>query len=326
MKPFHLEAKTISDAWFQLLYKLFDNSYRQDVQAGSFEKEQYRLQYPGVSIYIEYPDQDIVPTIPQGLGIPSPTTMEYIQDYFVNYLMDPTLAENETYKYASRINEILPSKLGIYLYEKDGGLIGEPFLDSNQYLIKGDTQLERVIEMLKKTPLTNQAVIEIAKPSDIATCYGNDGKLDPPCLRLIDFKVIPVRVALKSKYLESVRCTDSVPGTQGFYDYKCEKCNDRWVGTIKLPCRTCHPELYKDDKYLIEDVELTLTVSVYFRSWDLWAGLPTNLGGIELLKQYVASECGLVNGPMYAYSSGLHIYGYVEDYARIRTMRENYNG
>jgi thymidylate synthase len=60
---------------------------------------------------------------------------------------------------------------------------------------------------------------------------------------------------------------------------------------------------------------------VYFRSWDLWAGFPTNLGGIELLKQYVASEASLGNGPMYAYSAGAHIYGYQEEIARLRTMR-----
>ena len=31
---------------------------------------------------------------------------------------------------------------------------------------------------------------------------------------------------------------------------------------------------------------------VYFRSWDLWAGFPSNLAGIQLMKEYVASEIG----------------------------------
>lgn len=43
MLPFCLHAKTISDAWFQLIYNVFDNSYQQKIQKGSFEKEQYRL-------------------------------------------------------------------------------------------------------------------------------------------------------------------------------------------------------------------------------------------------------------------------------------------
>ena len=67
--------------------------------------------------------------------------------------------------------------------------------------------------------------------------------------------------------------------------------------------------------------ELVLTVSCYFRSWDLWAGFPTNLGGIELLKKFVASETNLKDGPMYAYSAGAHIYGYHEEIARLRTFK-----
>jgi thymidylate synthase len=234
MVPFCLTAKTISDAWFQLIYNLFDCSYSQIIQKGSFENEQYRLQYPGIAVYIEHPYYDIVPIIPPALGIPAPTTMEYIEDYFTNYLMNPELAENETYTYASRIQYSMPN---------------------------GGTQLERVIEILKETPHTNQAVIEIAAPEDLDVCYGKDGKLDPPCLRLLDFKAVPV------------------------------------------------------------DKGLLLTVSAYFRSWDLWAGFPTNLGGIELLKQFVASDANLTNGPMYAYSAGAHIYGYQEEIARLRTLR-----
>lgn len=273
MKPLHIDAKTISDAWFQLLWNIFNNSYKQTIQKGSFENEQYRLQYPGVSVYIEHPDKDIVPIIPAALGIPAPTTMEYIEDYFANYLMDPALRENETYKYASRIHEYT----GYY---------------KNETITKiPPTQLERVIEMLKRTPLTNQAVIEIAKPTDIVTCVGNDGKLDPPCLRLIDFKVIPIPKTCQY-------CNDT-----GWQGGSCPGCsNNQGVRTGKI-------------------TNLVLTVSVYFRSWDLWAGFPSNLGGIELLKQYVAQETGLVNGTMYAYSAGLHIYGYQEELARIRTMK-----
>ncbi|MEW6108358.1 MAG: thymidylate synthase [Nitrospirota bacterium] len=234
MFPFFLKAKTISDAWFQLIYNIFENAYIQQIQKGSFEKEQYRLQYPGIAVYIEHPAEDMIPTMPPGSGLPAPTTMEYVEDYFVNYLMDPNLSENETYKYASRIHHPMP---------------------------KGGTQLERVMDLLRETPLTNQAIVEIGDPDDHDICFGNDGKLDPPCLRLLDFKAIPV-----------------------------------------------------DDRLL-------LTVSCYFRSWDLWAGFPTNLGGIEMLKKLVASETGLDSGPIYAYSAGAHIYGYQEDLARIRTLK-----
>lgn len=60
---------------------------------------------------------------------------------------------------------------------------------------------------------------------------------------------------------------------------------------------------------------------VYFRSWDLWGGLPANLAGIETLKQYMAMSIGVENGPMLVESKGLHLYGYAEDLAKMRCMR-----
>lgn len=54
---------------------------------------------------------------------------------------------------------------------------------------------------------------------------------------------------------------------------------------------------------------------VYFRSWDLWAGLPSNLAGIQLLKEYVASEIGVEDGEIMALSKGLHLYDYTWELA-----------
>jgi thymidylate synthase len=55
---------------------------------------------------------------------------------------------------------------------------------------------------------------------------------------------------------------------------------------------------------------------VYFRSWDLWGGFPANLGGIQILKEYMASEIGVGDGELIACSKGLHLYDYCWDYAR----------
>ena len=89
MKPFHINAKTISDAWFQLVYNIIDNSYIQDIQRGSYEEVDYRHQYPGASIYIEFPNQDIVPIIPHTLGIPDPVDggMHTIENYFAKVIV-----------------------------------------------------------------------------------------------------------------------------------------------------------------------------------------------------------------------------------------------
>jgi thymidylate synthase len=62
---------------------------------------------------------------------------------------------------------------------------------------------------------------------------------------------------------------------------------------------------------------------VYFRSWDLWNGFPANLGAIQLLKEYMASCIGVEDGEIIAASKGLHLYDYVWELAKLRTLCEN---
>jgi thymidylate synthase len=59
-----------------------------------------------------------------------------------------------------------------------------------------------------------------------------------------------------------------------------------------------------------------LNFIVYFRSWDLWAGFPSNLAAIQLLKEYMASEIGVKDGELVAMSKGLHLYDYAWDLAK----------
>jgi len=60
---------------------------------------------------------------------------------------------------------------------------------------------------------------------------------------------------------------------------------------------------------------------VYFRSWDLWGGMPANLAGIQNLKEYMAAEIGVKDGEMIVESKGLHLYGYAEDLAKLRCLK-----
>ncbi|MEW5734575.1 MAG: thymidylate synthase [Thermodesulfobacteriota bacterium] len=66
----------------------------------------------------------------------------------------------------------------------------------------------------------------------------------------------------------------------------------------------------------------TLHFFVYFRSWDLWAGLPANLAGIQHLKEYMAGAIGVEDGQMVVESKGLHLYGYAEQLARLRCLKD----
>ena len=79
--------------------------------------------------------------------------------------------------------------------------------------------------------------------------------------------------------------------------------------------------IYLDDPPCLRGIDTRvrdnkLHFMVYFRSWDLWAGFPANLAGIQVLKEYMASEIGVEDGEMIASSKGLHLYDYAWDLAK----------
>jgi thymidylate synthase len=65
-----------------------------------------------------------------------------------------------------------------------------------------------------------------------------------------------------------------------------------------------------------------LDITVYFRSWDLWSGFPTNLGGFQIFNEYVAQEVGIPTGKMFAVSAGLHLYEMYFDVVKARFKRD----
>jgi len=66
-----------------------------------------------------------------------------------------------------------------------------------------------------------------------------------------------------------------------------------------------------------------LQTDVVFRSWDAVGGWPTNIGGIALLNQYVATFLPRVNPGPIAYSSkGIHAYSFHKDYMEIRLNKK----
>jgi len=206
-----IESTTISDFWFWALKACLEHGYKQNIQKGSFENEEYRLQLPFLTAKINMPLVDMVPTVPN--GIPAPTNLETIEKYYYNYIIGKDIQKNESYTYGSRISE----------------------------------QLFIIMAMLKNTPETNQATIEIGRPEDVKIH-------DPSCLRVLDFKVVNKKLNLTS----------------------------------------------------------------YWRSNDLFFGTPTNLGGLAYLQRDVAEFAELDVGEMYYSSSGLHLYSYQIELAKIK--------
>jgi len=59
---------------------------------------------------------------------------------------------------------------------------------------------------------------------------------------------------------------------------------------------------------------------LYFRSWDLWGGFPSNVGGLQKVKEFMADEIGVGDGEIIACSKGLHLYEYCWEWAKLRTQ------
>ena len=238
LKPVHIDAFDLDDAWFQCLSAILDKGHVYTITRGSYEGQK-RLEFDFVTIRVRKPSHQIIPIIPEGMSIPAPTDMDYIQGY-LSYLLTGAKTATEDYTYGERL---VDPKVRIKQNLNGKDLICDMPLNVNQ--------IEEVIKMYKeKGPGTNQAVMEIGMPSDIKL-------VDPPCLRLIDTRL---------RYGK-------------------------------------------------------LHFILYFRSWDLWGGFPSNLGGLQLVKQYMAEEIGVGDGEIIAASKGLHLYDYAWDLAKLRTNK-----
>jgi len=240
LKPVFIDAFDLDDAWFQCLCQILDNGHVYTITRGSYEGQK-RLEFDFVTVRVQKPAHQIIPIIPEGMSIPVPTDMEYIQGY-LSYLLTGTKTDSEDYTYGERLVE---PKVRVKQQLDGKEMTREMPLEVNQ--------VEEVIKLYKNKGFgTNQAIMEIGMPSDI--------KLDdPPCLRLIDTRI---------RYGK-------------------------------------------------------LHFILYFRSWDLWGGFPSNLGGLQLVKQYMSEEIGVEDGEIVALSKGLHLYDYSWDLAKIRTNKPN---
>jgi thymidylate synthase len=238
LEPVFIDAFDLDDAWFQCLSQILEHGHVYTITRGSYEGQK-RLEFDFVTVRVRKPAHQIIPIIPEGMSIPVPTDMEYIQGY-LSYLLTGQKTEIEDYTYGERLVE--PK---VRLKESIDGkeMAREIPLNVNQ--------VEEVIKIYKeKGSGTNQAIMEIGMPSDIKLA-------DPPCLRLIDTRI---------RYGK-------------------------------------------------------LHFILYFRSWDLWGGFPSNLGGLQLVKQYMAEEIGVSDGEIIAVSKGLHLYDYAWDLAKLRTNK-----
>jgi thymidylate synthase len=243
--PVFIEATTITDAWFQLVWNIYDYGRREIVDKGSYEGET-RLEFDWVACRIKYPGtRPLAIQMPESSAVPPPNDEETIDDYFAIYLMSDIRQPEEDYTYGERLTA------GAVLYDQK--------LYAPYDIYGGEIdQIQTVINVYKKHGFrNNQMILTVGQPGDLTLG-------DPPCLRHIDTRI----------------------------------------------------QKEKDGKY-------HLHFYPYFRSNDLWNGWPTNLGGIQLLKEYMAAEIGVEDGEIMYSSKGLHIYGHMEEVAKMRLCKSD---
>lgn len=283
--PVFINATTLDDCYFQLLSELYHKGRKYLITEGSY-KGAYRLAFDDVAGFIKYPHQrPLAPIMPE--GIPAPTNDEDIEKYFIEYLMDGNIKDNEDYKYGTWIvgGRYHSPKLKCVRKNEDYILYMDYIWDKPVDILVPN-QLEWVINHFKEKGFGNEhCAITIGYPeSNFAydLPYTNEQeRKTSPCLRLLDFRIIS-----ETKY----KCTEMF----------CE-----WESNIEEPfCPHCHQTKIKkfDFSYLL--------TKVVYRSWDLWGGFPVNMGGFVLLSEFISNELGVEPGPLSFTSKSLHAYDF----------------
>ncbi len=191
LNPVHIDATTIPDAWFQVVYKCVEAGRDFIIDRGSYEGEK-RLEFDYITVHIKKPgERPLLPQIPGHYNLPNPVDDDYLTDY-VPYLMTGELKPGESYTYGQKICKYkLPGKINeTYASNecKDILIQEKEVWDDPKIIIaeNGDlyvNQMELLIWIYKNKGFrNNQMVMQIASPDDIIL-------QDPPCLRSIDTRI-----------------------------------------------------------------------------------------------------------------------------------------
>ncbi|MFP3870613.1 MAG: thymidylate synthase [Syntrophobacteria bacterium] len=153
LRPVFIEATTLPDSWFQVIWALLDHGREFVVDRGSYAGQK-RLELDYVTVHIKHPDaRPLLPDIPAHLGIPNPVASDYLDDY-LPYLMTPQKETGEDYTYGERLA---------------GGA--------------GVDQIQTVIDTYREHGFrNNQMIMTVGMPTDLKLA-------DPPCLRHIDTRI-----------------------------------------------------------------------------------------------------------------------------------------
>jgi thymidylate synthase len=189
--PIHIDATTLSDAWFQAVYKCIEAGRDFVIDRGSFAGDK-RLEFDYITIHIKKPgERPLLPQIPSQYNLPNPVEDNYLNDY-LPYLMSGEVQPGESYTYGQRICKFrLPDNIKS-IWNTAGNtdiLIQDEIAWNDPKIITEEdgkiflNQMELIIWTYKNKGFrNNQMVMQIANSSDMLL-------IDPPCLRSIDTRI-----------------------------------------------------------------------------------------------------------------------------------------
>ena len=107
MRITYVEAFDLPDAWFTLLGQVLNQGREYAVDQGSFVGQR-RKELEFLTLKVTNPGhRPLIPQMPPGVGIPSPTSMEYVEEYYHSYFVGPDKQPDEEYTYGTYIHEQL---------------------------------------------------------------------------------------------------------------------------------------------------------------------------------------------------------------------------
>jgi len=294
LNPIIVKARDLPDLWFQAIHEVLEHGRRFKIDEGSYAG-QTRLEYDYFMGHVTHPGtMPLIPDIPPAIGIPNPVEEAYVyggEGYdrsYIEYIMSSRKEPGESYTYGERLTKVDMMEYWMNLVHY------KPHDYMNEIYYGSDLSSSEAIKA------NNDYNDEIMFRDPEQTGY--------------DF--VSERRDVPAYFLNQIEYIIHTYKNKGHR-------NNQLVLQIAQPSDLLlkDPPCLRSIDTRIQDGKLHFFV--YFRSWDLWSGMPANLAGIQTLKEYMAAEIDVEDGEMIVESKGLHLYGYAEDLAKLRCMKED---
>lgn len=251
---YHIIGSSISYCWYMALEKVMTRGRKYLIDAGSFEKE-HRLTLPMV-IEIHQPwIRPLAVYIPEGSGIPAPTTEESIHKYFES-LITPDVAPNQHYTYGQDLWWQVEEVIAYFKKHGFGSACGHMVVGRPESIL----HYNREVDVHETILVTDRNTGAVLWAKYITNVWNKDKEIE-----------------VSSQCLRGIDC---------------------WVenGKLHFWC--------------------------YFRSWNLRDGFPENVGGLQLLKEYMKDALGVEDGPMIVSGKDVHVYEHGWHFALMQLRKD----